>query len=100
MNSLDYAKERILSCISTGKSNAIHIAEIADLTGYTSTEIKTVIQLLRRDGYAICSTTYHGYWIANKYEDVETTIRLLQANKDTLQDTILALSETCNKMKR
>lgn len=66
----------------------IKLSELSDTTGFSTREVKKIVQELRHDGYSICSTTERGYWTSEDAEDIDLTIRQIQARIKTSMKTI------------
>ena len=94
---LSYPQERLLYLIPNGHQNAIHIADLQSMTGFNSQEIKNVVQKKKKKGYPICSGR-DGYWLTNSSLELKSTINLLRAHKDTLENTVDALNHTLKEL--
>lgn len=91
---VEYLKGVIMQYIPNDRFKAIKVKDCASLMGVNPRIVRHLIQELRGDGYPICSTPYDGYWVARSEDDVNLTIKFLDTQKQTLEDTIKALEET------
>lgn len=97
---IEFAKAIILNNIPHDRHYAVHQKDLKSSTGYNTRFIRLIIQSLRDDGYAICSTTSEGYWQASNSLELGPTIAQLKTQRNTLDDTIQALETTFNNMRR
>ena len=74
--------------------------DIAYNTGLNSRDVRYAIQKLRDDGYPICATPEDGYWIARYSQDLNDTISKLQSHINNSQDTLDALLNARDKLRR
>lgn len=95
-NNLAYLKSLTLDRIPNGKQNAVKCRDLAYLVGVSPRVIRSLIQYLRDDGYPICSTTLDGYWLAVLPEELDSTIKLLEHQRETIDTTLESLRNTRN----
>lgn len=99
MNSKDnltYLKSLTLDHIPNGRKNAVKCKDLAYRVGVSPRVIRRLVQYLRDDGYPICSTTLDGYWLAVLPEELDSTIKLLEHQRETIDATLESLRETRN----
>ena len=76
-----------------GKDKAITGNELVARLGLGGTNmLRAVVGALRKDGYLICSSIAHGYYLASGPQDVDDTIR------DNYMNRLSEMAETCNLM--
>ena len=68
-----------LQDLHRGERDAIHSCDLEDLYNITGSQLRYAINRLRSTGYPICSSDA-GYFYANTQEEIESTIRRLNAN--------------------
>ena len=68
-----------LQDLHRGKRDAIHSCDLEKLFDITGPQLRYAINRLRSTGYPICSSDA-GYFYANTQEEIESTIRRLNAN--------------------
>ena len=68
-----------LQDLHRGERDAIHSCDLEDLYNITGPQLRYAINRLRSTGYPICSSDA-GYFYANTQEEIESTIRRLNAN--------------------
>ena len=68
-----------LQDLHRGERDAIHSCDLEDLYNITGPQLRYAINRLRSDGYPICSSDA-GYFYANTQEEIDSTIRRLNAN--------------------
>lgn len=93
-----YFKTLIINSLNRGRDNAVTQEYIKNKTGICKREIRRIMQILRQEGYPICSTTYDGYWIAETKEELDSCINQILAQARTLNETAIALLETKSKL--
>lgn len=99
MNSNDdltYLKSITLDYIPNGRQNAVNCKDLAYSVGVSPRFMRRLIQYLRDDGYPICSTTLDGYWLAVLSEELDSTIKLLEHQRETIDTTLESLRNTRN----
>lgn len=72
--------------------------DIARNINLDSRDVRCMIQILRSEGYAICSSPRDGYWYARSSDELIKTISKLNAQIDTMQETKSALWDTYEYM--
>ena len=94
-----YFKELLLNCIpkEPNHTNSKHLAEYI---GLNARDVRLLVQKLRDDGYPICATPEHGYWIARTSWDMDDTMSKLKAHIKNSIDTYNSLVESQNELKR
>lgn len=95
-DNLTYLKSVTLDHIPNGRKNAVKCKDLAYWIGVSPRFIRRLIQYLRDDGYPICSTTLDGYWLAVLPEELDSTIKLLEHQRETIDATLESLRETRN----
>lgn len=101
MNSNDdlaYFKGITLDHIPNGRQNAVNCKDLAYSVGVSPRFMRRLIQYLRDDGYPICSTTSEGYWLAVLPEELNSTIKLLEHQRETIEATLESLRKTQNNL--
>lgn len=93
-NDLTYLKSITLEHIPNGRQNAVNCKDLAYSVGVSPRFMRRLIQYLRDDGYPICSTTSEGYWLAVLPEELNSTIKLLEHQKETIEATLESLRKT------
>ena len=68
-----------LKDLHRGEKEAIHSYDLAKIYDITGPQLRYAINRLRSDGYPICSSDA-GYFYANTQEEINSTIRRLNAN--------------------
>lgn len=68
-----------LKALHRGENDAIHSRELEEWFNISGRELRYAINRLRSDGYPICSSDA-GYFYANTQDEIERTIRRLNAN--------------------
>ena len=68
-----------LQDLHRGEREAIHSCDLEDLYNITGPQLRYAINRLRSDGYPVCSSDA-GYFYANTQEEIDSTIRRLNAN--------------------
>lgn len=67
-----------LELLPNNKEYAIHGKQLCDELGLTKdSEVRAVVNALRREGYPICSNK-DGYWLSDKPEEIMETIHSLE----------------------
>nr|DAW83186.1 MAG TPA: Transcriptional regulator [Caudoviricetes sp.] len=95
-DNLTYLKSITLDHIPNGRQNAVNCKDLAYLVGVSPRVMRKLIQYLRDDGYPICSTTSDGYWSAVLPEELNSTIKLLEHQRETIEATLESLRNTQN----
>jgi len=76
-----------------GKDKAITGNELVARLGLGGTNmLRAVVGALRKDGYLICSSIAHGYYLSSGPQDIEDTI------SDSYMNRLADMAETCNRM--
>ena len=68
-----------LQDLHRGERDAIHSCDLEDLFNITGPQLRYAINRLRSNGYPICSSDA-GYFYANTQEEINSTIRRMNAN--------------------
>ena len=68
-----------LQDLHRGERDAIHSCDLEDHFNITGPQLRYAINRLRSNGYPICSSDA-GYFYANTQEEINSTIRRLNAN--------------------
>lgn len=90
---IEYEKALIIQHLSNHKDQSVNLKDLSFRTGIHTRRIKKLIQQLRDAGYAICSTTYEGYWITKNPEDIERALKLLHSYRNSLDETITSMNK-------
>ena len=93
-----FIKQQIISSIPN-EPLGISSKDIARNINLDSRDVRCMIQILRSEGYAICSSPKDGYWYARCSEELRKTISKIEAQIDTMQETKNALFDTYKWMK-
>lgn len=93
-DNLTYLKSITLDYIPNGRQNAVNCKDLAYSVGVGPRFMRRLIQYLRDDGYPICSTTSEGYWLAVLPEELNSTIKLLEHQRETIEATLESLRKT------
>ena len=64
--------------------------EVRKFIGLRGHETRTAVNELRTNGYFVCSDKY-GYWITDKIEDIQKTLRHLRSRRDKIDFAIHCL---------
>lgn len=73
-----------LETYCTDESNAISAGELATLFNTTKRWLRLIVQDLRANRVPVCSGN-SGYWYSYNEEDIEKTVRRLEAQADNLE---------------
>lgn len=73
--------------------------DIARNINLDSRDVRCMIQILRSEGYAICSSPRDGYWYARSSDELKNTISKIGTQIDTMQETKSALCDTYKWMR-
>lgn len=95
-DNLTYLKSITLDHIPNGRQNAVKCKDLAYIVGVSPRVIRKLVQYLRDDGFPICSTTLDGYWLAVLSEELDSTIKLLEHQRETIDATLESLRKTQN----
>lgn len=95
-DNLTYLKSLTIDHIPNGRQNAVKCKDLAYWVGVSPRIIRRLVQYLRDDGYPICSATSDGYWFAVLPEELDSTIKLLEHQRETIDSTLESLRETRN----
>lgn len=68
-----------LKDLHRGEREAIHSCELEELFEITGSQLRYAVNQLRSNGYPICSSDF-GYYYAANQDDIDHTIRRLNAN--------------------
>ena len=90
----EYMEERLLSFIPEGKFNAVSCSYLSSMMGCTKRKVVRLVQEIREKGIPVCSTTYDGYWMPENDEDIIRTIKALKVRRNTVDETIDALTRS------
>jgi biotin operon repressor len=71
--------------------------ELASKSGYSVRDVELLIQAARLEGAPICSSA-DGYWLATRWQDVETCHRRLRRRATNQLITARALRRTARRM--
>lgn len=95
MSGLTKEEQKVLSCIPTGHENAITAKDISRLTGMSDRDVRSVIQGLIFDGYAIGSSVSgnRGYFKIESKEDFNVAIKHLKPRAINIFRRIKALEK-------
>ena len=77
-----------------GRDNAVHCNEIEKLFGIDRRTVQRSVNLLRREGFAICSDQ-NGYYYADNQKEIDATIKRLNSqvqNMSTARNGMLYAS--------
>jgi hypothetical protein len=74
------------------EDDAIKARDLCELFNLTDRQLRNVVNGLRRDGQAVCSSS-HGYWYSTEPEDVWKTIRRMQGQVDDMTLSITGLKQ-------
>ena len=95
----NYLKELVLGSIPDEPAR-LSSTKIADYIGLHARDIRLLVQKLRDDGYPICATPEHGYWMARTSCDMNDTMSKLKSHIKNSIDTYNSLVECQNALKR
>lgn len=76
-----------LSKFHRGEKNAISTKDLVALGFCRARDLRFIVRDLRNAGYPICSNTY-GYYIAESYAEITSTVTLLRSHIKSIQETI------------
>lgn len=76
----------------------IHQKDISSNTGFSTRDVRHIIQRLRDDGYAICGTPNDGYWITQTSFELNDTIAKMRSHIEQSKDTLNALIEAQKRL--
>lgn len=68
-----------------GKANGVTAKQLVELINFrcatqiTQRELRSLVEALREDGYHICATPTHGYFIAKSPTELEETCEFLRS---------------------
>ena len=93
-----FIKQQIISSIPN-EPLGISSKDIARNINLDSRDVRCMIQILRSEGYAICSSPKDGYWYARSSDELNITISKIETQIDTMQETKNALFDTYKWMK-
>lgn len=89
----EYLKALIIQYMPITQDKAIKVRELADRIGINPRVVRQLVQELRLEGHPICSTTSDGYWVTNNPDDIDKTLRQLEAQESTIRATINSLTQ-------
>lgn len=61
-----------------GRDNGIGVIELSRQTDLMPRQLRSLISYLREEGYAICGTPSHGYYIAANAAELEESCQFLR----------------------
>lgn len=93
-----FIKQQIISSIPD-EPLGISSKDLARNINLDSRDVRCMIQILRSEGYAICSSPVDGYWYARSSEELRKTISKIETQIDTMQETKKFLFDTYKWMK-
>lgn len=73
----DEREASLIGVLGEGRDAAVTSKQIEAATGLTGAEVRLAVQILRLDGFAICSATggsRRGYWLASTGEEFATCV--------------------------
>jgi biotin operon repressor len=82
----------LYNVLGVGIENAIRQRDITDRTGFNSRTIRVLVNMLRKDGYPICSGN-NGYWIAKDEREISMTIARMKHEAEEIYGVIDYLKE-------
>lgn len=94
----EFIKQQIISSIPD-EPLGISSKDIARNINLDSRDVRCMIQILRSEGYAICSSPRDGYWYARSSDELKNTISKIETQIDTMQETKSALWNTYKWMR-
>lgn len=86
------------SVIPTGKENAIHQTQLANILGVQPTRAKKMIQEARRQGAQIMSSKC-GYWLAETDAEMQEYVDRMRREALSRLATIKPIKHTLNEVK-
>jgi biotin operon repressor len=95
--SIAYMKDCVLHSLPH-EPIGIHQKDISNNTGFSTRDVRHIIQRLRDDGYAICGTPNDGYWIAQTSFELNDTIAKMRSHIEQSTDTLDALIEAQKRL--
>lgn len=93
-----FIKQQIISSIPD-EPLGISSKDLARNINLDSRDVRCMIQILRSEGYAICSSPVDGYWYARSSEELRKTISKIETQINTMQETKKVLFDTYKWMK-
>lgn len=93
-----FIKQQIIFSIPN-EPLGISSKDIARNINLDSRDVRCMIQILRSEGYAVCSSPVDGYWYARSSEELRKTISKIETQIDTMQKTKKVLFDTYKRMK-
>jgi Mn-dependent DtxR family transcriptional regulator len=90
--------EKIQSVLPTGKENAIHQTQLANMLGVQTSTAKKMIQNARRQGAQIMSSKC-GYWLAETDAEMQEYVDRMHREAISRLATIKPIKHTLNEVK-
>lgn len=85
----------IVSLLSKGKENAIHMEELANILGVSTYTVKTLVKKARLEGELICSDA-DGYYIASNKGEADATVKTFKQQSKSHFACTSALEKSIN----
>lgn len=81
-----------------GKTNAKYSAEICGPCYITDSQLREIVNDLRRRGHPVCSSSSHGYWYATAESDIDTTINHMVSRRTGINNALRGLRTAKKKI--
>lgn len=91
---------RFLESDCQGKANAKYAADICGPCYITDSQLREIVNELRRRGYPVCSNSSYGYWYATAESDIDTTIKHMVSRRTGINNALRGLRSAKKKIAR
>ena len=85
---------RLMSRLMSGQRNAISGPDLAASIGVSKSVLPLYIRWLRQEGMPIASEHQGGYWLADRAEELESTVDQLRRKRRGIDEMLAILART------
>lgn len=89
---------RFLRDECNGKTNAKYSAEICGPCYIQESQLREIVNELRRRGHPVCSSSSTGYWYAAAESDIDATITHMISRRTSINSALRGLRSAKRKM--